>query len=462
MNIKEGLAFDDVLLVPIPSRVSSRKDTDISVQLTSSIRLSLPIISANMDTVTGSIMAITMAKLGGIGIIHRFCTIEEEAEEVARVKREQNIIIANPYTVSPEMTIAKVRELAEEKGVSGFPVVEGRKLVGIITRRDYMFESEMNKKVKDLMTRDLITAPKNISIEDAKRLLSKNKIEKLLLVDKLGELAGMITAKDIKLGESNAKVTKDKKGRLAVGAAIGITGDYKERAQKLVDAEADFIVVDVANGYLEKVSDVVRLLKKDYGIEVIAGNVVTKVGVSKLANAGADAVKIGIGPGGACLTRSVAGVGYPQLSAIMECSNTGVPIIADGGITKPADFAKAIAAGATAVMVGSLLAGTDESPGSIVTKENKSYKLYRGMASISAYAEKASKLNELFDIEGYTPEGTELLIEYKGSATKILLNLANGLRSAMTYINARNINEFQANASFVKLTPAGMKESKYA
>ena len=461
VEIKEGLTFDDVLLVPLLSHVGSRKETNTESNLTPRIKLSIPIVSANMDTVTGSYMAITMARLGGVGVIHRFNTIEEQVSEVTKVKRAQSVVIANPYTVSPDTTLANLKSISAEKGVSSFPVVKGKKLVGIITKRDYMFEKDDSKKVSELMTKDLITASFGISIEDAKKILAKEKVEKLLLVDKKNRLKGMITAKDIALSENSGNITKDKRGRLVVGGAVGIVGDYKERIKALVDADVDFIVVDVANGYLEKVAETVRYIKNNYDIDVIAGNVATKEGVVNLANAGADAVKIGIGPGGACLTRSVAGVGYPQLSAIMDCSNAGVPIIADGGIRKSADLAKAIAAGANTVMIGSLLAGTDESPGFIVTKENKNYKLYRGMASISAYADKTSKLNEIAEIEGYTPEGTEMLIEYRGSAVKIVNNLVNGLRSAITYLNARNLDEFRRNARFVRLTDAGKKESKY-
>jgi len=461
VEINEGLTFDDVLLVPLLSHVSSRKDTNTESNLTPRIKLSIPIVSANMDTVTGSYMAITMARLGGVGVIHRFNTIEEQVNEVTKVKRAQSVVITNPYTVSPDDTLANLKSISAEKGVSSFPVVKGKKLVGIITKRDYMFEKDDSKKVSELMSKDLITASFGISIEDAKKILAKEKVEKLLLVDKKNKLKGMITAKDIALSEESGNITKDKRGRLVVGGAVGIVGDYKDRIEALVDADVDFIVVDVANGYLEKVAETVRYIKNNYDIEVIAGNVATKEGVVNLAKAGADAVKVGIGPGSACLTRSVAGVGYPQLSAIMDCSNAGVPIIADGGIRKSADLAKAIAAGANTVMIGSLLAGTDESPGIIVTKENKNYKLYRGMASISAYADRASKLNEIIDIEGYTPEGTEMLVEYRGSAVKIVNNLVNGLRSAMTYLNARNLDEFRRNARFVRLTEAGKKESKY-
>ncbi len=458
--IKDAFTFDDVLLVPKVSKVSSRWGVDTSSYLTDKIKLNIPIVSSNMDTVTEHIMAISLAKAGGVGIIHRFNSIENEVIEITKVKREQNIVIEKPYVVSREMTIGKLRELVNEKKVTSFPVVQEGKLIGIITRRDFEFEEDLNKKVSDLMTRDVITAQKGISLEEAKRLLAKNKIEKLPLVDKSGNLIGMITSRDIKLLDGYSKASKDKKGRLIVGGSIGIGSDYLERAKSLIDAEADFIAVDVANGYLEKTADVVKEVKK-LGVEVIAGNVATKEGLLNLKKAGADCVKIGIGPGGACLTRPVAGVGYPQLSSILECANNGVKIIADGGINKSADFAKAIAAGSDTVMIGGLFAGTEESPGVVITKENVNYKFYRGMASINAYSDRALKTEEAADLEGYTPEGMEMLIPYKGSVLKIINNLLGGLRSSMTYLNADNIKEFQKNAQFVILTDSGRKESKY-
>ncbi len=461
MDIKKLITFDDVLLIPKVSKVSSRKDTDTSTHLTDTIELSIPIISANMDTVTEAGMAITIARLGGVGAIHRFNTIGKEAEEITKVKREQNVIIENPYCVSPYSTLRQLRELMNDKKVSGFPVVDGKRLVGIITRRDSQFESDEKKLVRDMMTKDVITAKKGTSIEEAKKILMKNKIEKLPLLDSKGNLVAMITSKDIKIADSYTSASRDKQGRLVVGGSVGIGEDYLERAKAIVDAGADFIIVDVANGYLEKTAGVVRNLKNKFPVDIIAGNVATKEGLLNLKRAGADCVKVGIGPGGACLTRPVAGVGYPQLSAIMECANNGLPIIGDGGISKSADFSKAIAAGADAVMIGGLLAGTDESPGSIVTKSNVNYKFYRGMASINAFADRSNKTNEEADLDGYTPEGTESLIAYKGSAVKIINNLVGGLRSAMTYLNARNVQELKKNASFVELTESGKKESKY-
>jgi IMP dehydrogenase len=458
--IRDAFTFDDVLLVPKVSGVNSRYMVDTSTNLTDNIKLNIPIISSNMDTVTEHIMAIAMSKAGGVGIIHRFNSIENEVLEVTKVKREQNIIIEKPYTVSKDTTLEKLRELSFEKKVKSFPVVENKKLVGIVTRRDFEFEENPNLKIEDIMTKDVITGYTKISLEQAKTIMNKNKIEKLPLIDKEGRLTGMVTSRDVKLLEGYSKASKDKNGRLIVGGSIGIGSDYMERAKALINAEADFIVVDVANGYLDKTADVVRKIKK-LGVDVIAGNVATRSGVLNLKRAGADCIKIGIGPGGACLTRPVAGVGYPQLSAILDCSNSGVRIMADGGISKSADFSKAIAAGADTVMVGGLLAGTDESPGVIITKENVNYKFYRGMASINAFSDKASKTDESVDLEGYTPEGTETLIQYKGSVTKIVNNLVGGLRSAMTYLNAKNIAEFRKNAEFVLLTDSGKRESKY-
>lgn len=458
--LTDKFTFDDVLLVPKVSSVSSRWQVDTSSYLTDKIKLSIPVVSSNMDTVTEHIMAIAMAKAGGAGIIHRFNSIESEALEISKVKREQNIVIEKPYVVSKDMTIGKLRELTNETKVSSFPVVERGKLVGIITRRDFEFEESLGRKVGELMTKDVITSHRGISLEDAKRTMAKNKIEKLPLIDKEGALTGMITSKDIKLLDGYSKASKDRNGRLIVGGSIGIGSDYLERAKALRDADADFIVVDVANGYLEKTASVVKEVKK-LGLEVIAGNVATREGLLSLKRAGADCVKIGIGPGGACLTRPVAGVGYPQLSAIIECANNGVRIVADGGIGKSADFAKAIAAGSDTVMIGGLFAGTDESPGIIITKENVNYKFYRGMASINAYADRSLKTEEAADLEGYTPEGAETLIPYRGSVLKILNNLMGGLRSSMTYLNAKNIGELQKNAEFVLLTDSGKRESKY-
>ncbi len=458
--VEDKFTFDDVLLIPRVSSVNSRWQVDTSTYITDKIKLNIPLVSSNMDTVTEHIMAIAMAKVGGVGIIHRFNSIENEVLEITRVKREQNIIIEKPYVVGKDFTIEELRNLVTEKKVTSFPVVDKGKLIGIITRRDFEFEENQKKKVNELMTKDVITAHKGISLNDAKQLMYKNKIEKLPLVDKEGNLTGMITSKDVKLLDGYSKASKDKNGRLIVGGSIGIGNDYLERAKALIGAETDFIVVDVANGYLNKTADVVKSVKK-LGVSVIAGNVATKEGVLNLKKAGADCVKIGIGPGGACLTRPVAGVGYPQLSAIIECAKNGVNIIADGGISKSGDFAKAIAAGADAAMIGGLFAGTDESPGVVITKENTNYKFYRGMASINAFSDRALKTEESADLEGYTPEGTETLIPYKGSVLKIVNNLVGGLRSSMTYLNSSNLAEFRKNAEFVLLTDSSKRESKY-
>ncbi len=461
MEIKNAVTFDDVLLVPRVSKVYSRKSVDTSTHITDSLKLNVPILSSNMDTVTESSMAIAVAKAGGVGVIHRFNTIEAEADEITKVKREQNIVIEKPYTVTKDYTLSRLLALTTDKGVSSFPVVEGKKLVGMITRRDFQFEENGAKTVGELMTKDVITATKGVSLDDAKLIMQKGKVDKLPLVDKNMTLLGMITARDIMLYDGYSNASKDRKGRLMVGASIGIGSDYMDRVIGLVKAEADFIVIDVANGYLEKVADTVKEIKKRFDIGVIAGNVATKDGVLNLKRAGADAIKVGIGPGGACLTRPVAGVGYPQLSAIMECSRAGIPVIADGGIKKSADLSKAIAGGAAAAMIGGMFAGTDESPGAIVTKENKNYKFYRGMASVNAYSDRAVRIDEAVDLEGYTPEGTERLVLYNGSVVKIINNLVGGLRSAMTYLNSRNLKEFRKNARFVGLTEAGKKESKY-
>jgi len=465
MKIEDDeFTFDDVLIIPKTASgagPSSRKDVSTAVQLTDTVRLKIPLISANMDTVTEASMAITMARLGGVGVIHRFNSTAEEAEEIRKVKRAQSVIIENPYFIGPDASLGELKSLMIEKGVTSFPVLKGRKLVGIVTKRDYYFEKNLKMKVADIMTRGVVTARKNTTIGEAERILGKNKIEKLPLVDSNGNLTGMMTSRDIGIAESYSDASKDGKGRLLVGASIGISGDYRERLDGVVDAGADFIVIDVANGYLTKTSDTVKYVKKSYDIDVIAGNVATKDGVLNLKRAGADCIKIGIGPGSACLTRPVAGVGYPQLSAIINCSGLGVPIIADGGMNKSADMAKAMAGGASAVMIGGLIAGTDESPGSIVSKSGSNYKFYRGMASVNAYANRSARTGEEVDVGEYTPEGTEALIPYRGSAAKIVKDMIGGLRSAMTYVNAYDLREFQAGASFVRLTEAGRKESKY-
>ncbi len=468
MDIREGLTFDDVLLIPKRSAIVSRKDTDLRTKLSRDINLNIPIVSANMDTVTEANMAIALAREGGIGIIHRFMSVEQQVEEVKKVKRSESIIIEQPYTIAPDNTVNDAREMMKKFGVSGLLVVdEDNKLIGIVTRRDVEFESE-NKKVLNIMTKSVIKAKYGISIEDAKDLLHKHRIEKLPLVDEKGRVKGLITAKDIKKMEEHPLASKDKKGRLLVGAAVGVKGDFMERTEALLDAEVDAIVVDIAHGHSENAINAMKMIKKAFpNCELIAGNVATAEGTKDLINAGADAVKVGVGSGSICITRIVTGSGVPQLTAIMDCAKVakdyGVPIIADGGIRNSGDITKALAAGASTVMIGSLLAGTDESPGVGITKNGKRYKIYRGMASFYAsLGRKIREEGELImseDLNDYVPEGVEALVDYKGSVIDILRHLTGGLRSGLSYCGAKNIEELQKNAIFIKMTTAGYIES---
>jgi IMP dehydrogenase len=465
VEIREGLSFDDVLLVPKRNTFGSRKNIELKSQLTKKIRLNLPIVSANMDTVTEAEMAIAMANAGGIGIIHRFNTIDEEVEQVRKVKRKSSYIIKDPYTVTPDTTVEEIRKLIEEKGVSGFPVVNGRKLVGMVTRRDVKF-AEPGKKAKEIMTpkRDLVVAYsyKKPTSKDFIDLFKKYKIEKIPIVDKHFNLVALVAAKDIE-GLSNVQVSKSKDGTLLVGAAIGTKNDAVERARRLIDAGADVLVLDVAHGHSDSVIELLKRIKKEFDIEVIAGNVATKEGTEDLIAAGADAVKVGIGPGHVCTTRLVAGVGVPQLSAIMDAYSTakeyGVPIIGDGGINTSGDIVKALAAGASTVMIGSLFAGTDETPGYLIIRNNRKFKLFRGMSSVSANIKKREIENSSFDPIEIVGEGIETFVPYKGSVSDILVQLANGIRSGLSYCGARNIEELRRNAEFVKLAPGGRKES---
>ncbi|GIU71920.1 MAG: inosine-5'-monophosphate dehydrogenase [Candidatus Nitrosocaldaceae archaeon] len=468
MDIREGLTFDDVLLIPKRSGVISRKHTDLSTRLSRNISLNLPIISANMDTVTESNMAIALAREGGIGIIHRFMTVEQQVEEVEKVKRSESIVIEQPYTISPSNTVADAKTIMKKFGVSGLLVVDKEgKLVGIVTRRDVQFESD-NKKINNIMTKSVIKAKYGISIDEAKELLHKHRIEKLPLVDEKNRVKGLITAKDINKMEEYPLASKDKKGRLLVGAAVGVKGDFMERTEALLEAGADAIVVDIAHGHSENAINAMRMIKKAFpDCELIAGNVATAEGTKDLIDAGADAVKVGVGSGSICITRIVTGSGVPQLTAIMDCAKVAkeydVPIIADGGIRNSGDITKALAAGASSVMVGSILAGTDESPGVSITKNGKRYKIYRGMASFYAalgrkYREEGG-LSMEEDLNDYVPEGVEALVEYKGSVIDIIRHLAGGLRSGLSYCGARNIIELQKNATFIKMTTAGYIES---
>lgn len=466
--ITDALTFDDVLLVPKRSPVRSRRDVDLSTNLSKNIKLNIPIVSANMDTVTESAMAISMAHNGGIGIIHRFMPIERQVEEVQKVKRAESVIIEHPYTTGPNATMADAKRMMQEKGVNGLLVVDAKgRLLGILTARDLLFESNESRRVSELMTpmEKLHTARAGASIDDARQLLRKYKIEKVPLVDEEGYLRGLITSKDMVTLAERPQACKDSKGQLIVGAAVGIREGYLDRARALVDAGVDVIVVDVAHGHSEWVLEVVRKLKKELGgVDVIAGNVATPEGTKDLIAAGADAVKVGIGSGSICITRIVTGAGVPQLTAVMECAEAAralnVPIIADGGIRNSGDITKALAAGASSVMIGSMLAGTDESPGVTVMRNGRKYKLHRGMASVGASLKRGTPESEddsaLLD---YVAEGIEAFVPYRGNSHEIIAQLAGGIRSGLSYCGARTLAELRQNASFVRLTQAALSES---
>lgn len=469
MEIKEGLTFDDVLLVPKYSNITTRSQTDLSTKLSKNISLNIPLISANMDTVTESAMAIAMAREGGIGIIHRFLTVEEEVEEVLKVKRSASVMIENPYTISPDQSAKDAINYMHEKGVSGLLVVKDSELAGILTHRDVMFESQSNKLVRDIMTKDVITAKPGITIIEAKETLRQHRIEKLPLVDDKGIIRGLITSKDITHNEDYPNASKDKKGRPLVGAAVGVKGDFMERTEALLNADADAIVVDIAHGHSENAINTIRNIKKAFpNCELIAGNVATARGAEDLIKAGVDAVKVGVGSGSICITRVITGSGVPQLTAVYDCAQIGkkyeVPIISDGGTRTSGDLTKALAAGASTVMVGSLFGGTDESPGSFVMKNGKRYKIYRGMASFYAALGRKSKetgnvaVNE--DLNDYVAEGVEAMVPYKGTVTDIIKQLAGGVRSGLSYCGAHTIPQMQQNAEFIKMSRAGFAESQ--
>jgi len=465
--IKKGFTFDDLLLVPAKSEVLPAT-VNVSTNLTSHIKLNTPVISAAMDTVTESSMAIAMAREGGMGIIHKNLSIEEQANEVNNVKRSETGVIANPICLKPTDNISRAYELAEQYGIGGFPVVSNRKLVGIITNRDIRFENDLNKKVKDLMTpkERLITAQFDIDIEDAKRLLHQNRIEKLLLINEKEELAGMITVKDILKKISYPNAATDSKGRLLVGAGIGVAGDFLERAQEMVKNGADVLVIDTAHGHHVNILNAIKTIRKHLNIDIIAGNIATASAARTLIDAGVNAIKVGIGPGSICTTRVVAGVGVPQLSAIMDCyeeaQKAGIPVIADGGIKYSGDIVKAIAAGANCVMLGSLLAGTDESPGEYIIYNGRRFKSYRGMGSIASM-KKGSKdryfQDNASDSNKFVAEGIEGMVPYKGPLKDFLYQLIGGLRAGMGYCGAGTINELIEKAEFVEITSAGLKES---
>lgn len=467
VNIKEGLTFDDVLLIPQESSILP-SNTDLTTYLTKNIKLSIPIISAAMDSVTESSMAIAMARQGGIGIIHKNLPIEVQASEVNIVKKSESGMISNPITISPNQDLHEVLAIMARYKISGLPVTVENKLVGILTNRDLRFETNLNLQVKDIMTKDnLVTAQEGISLESAKALLHKYRIEKLPILSHNGDLVGLITIKDIKKAIEYPDSAKDDKGRLRVGAAIGPTGDSLERLEALVHAGVDVVTVDTAHGHSKNVIEAVKEIKKCYPkVDLIAGNIATAEACEALIKAGADAVKVGIGPGSICTTRIVTGIGVPQLTAISDAVSVAqkydIPVIADGGIKYSGDMVKALAFGADAIMLGSLLAGVEESPGETILYQGRTYKMYRGMGSIGAM--KCGSKDRYFqsNVENenkFVPEGIEGRVPYRGSLSSNIYQMVGGIKSGMGYIGASSIPELQKRAKFVKISASGLKES---
>jgi len=423
-----------------------------------------------MDTVTESSMAIALAREGGIGIIHRFMTIQDQVDEVLRVKRSESVMIEQPYTIPIDSTIKQAKKMMQGYGVSGLLVEKDKKLVGIVTKRDILFERNFENNVSEVMSKDVVFAELGTTIDEAKEILHKNKIEKLPIIDKDEHIVGLITSKDILKMEQYPNASKDKKGHLMAGAAVGVKGDYLERTEALLEAGADVIVVDIAHGHSENAINCVRQIKKGFkNCELIAGNVATGNGAEDLIKAGVDAVKVGVGSGSICITRVITGSGVPQLTAIVDsvqtANNYDVPVISDGGIRNSGDVTKALAAGSSSIMIGSLLGGTDESPGKTLVKNGKKYKIYRGMASFYAslgrrYREEGAQVVDSDDLNDYVPEGVEAMVPYKGSVVEIVRQLVGGLRSGLSYCGAKNISEMQKNAEFIRITSAGYIESQ--
>ena len=464
----EGLTFDDILLVPEKSAILP-KEVDVSTKFSRNIDINIPLVSAAMDTVTESRLAIAIAREGGIGIIHKNMSIEEQAEEVDKVKRSESGVIVEPISLSPEKSVGEAIELMVKYHISGIPIVNKEKrLVGILTNRDIRFLEEEDKRLKiaEIMTKEnLITAPLGTTLEEAKKILHKNRIEKLPIVNKNFILKGLITIKDIEKVEKFPNACKDAKGRLRVGAAVGVSRDTLESVDALVKAKVDVIVVDTAHGHSTRVIEVIKEIKRNFDIELVGGNVATFEGAESLIKAGIDALKVGIGPGSICTTRVVAGVGVPQVSAIQECKRAAkeyhIPLIADGGIKYSGDITKALAVGADSVMIGSLFAGTEESPGEVVLYKGRSYKEYRGMGSIGAM-KKGSKdryFQEEAEDDKLVPEGIEGRVSYKGPLSACVYQLLGGVRSGMGYCGVKNIKELQGKTKFVQITSAGLRES---
>ncbi|MCZ8374266.1 MAG: IMP dehydrogenase [Beijerinckiaceae bacterium] len=475
--IPEALTFDDVLMRPGHSEVLP-SETDLRSRITKSIAVNLPIISSAMDTVTEARLAIAMAQAGGLGVIHRNLTPEQQADEVRQVKRFESGIVMNPVTVSPDATLGEALSIMHAKGINGLPVVvnggvgqssKAGKLVGILTHRDVRFAEAMDQPVRELMTKheNLVTVREDVTQEEARRLFHRHRIEKLLVVDTDYHCVGLLTVKDIEKAKLNPNACKDEQGRLRVAAATTTGEDGFRRSELLIDAGVDLVVVDTAHGHSQKVLDAVRRIKKlSNAVQVVAGNVATAAGARALIDAGADAIKVGIGPGSICTTRIVAGVGVPQLSAIMEAAEEankdGIPVIADGGIKFSGDLAKALAGGASVAMIGSLLAGTDESPGEVFLYQGRSYKAYRGMGSLGAMARGSADRYfqaEIKDTMKLVPEGIEGQVPYKGPVANVVHQLAGGLKAAMGYVGAKTIAEFQEKAEFIRISSAGLRES---
>ena len=463
---KKGYTFDDVLLVPQKSKILP-KDTILNTRLTKDIELNIPVISAAMDTVTGEHMAISMAREGGSGVIHKNCTIELQKSMVDKVKRSESGMILKPVTIGPSHTINEAKKIMTEFRISGLPVIDDEKLVGIITNRDIRFHVEGNLEVSACMTtNDLVTVPLNTSLEDAEELLHKHRIEKLLVVDDTGELAGLITVKDIKKKQQFPNACKDRNGRLRVLAAVGVSGDTLERVKELISVEVDAIVVDTAHGHSKGVLDTISNLKsQNSDLSIIGGNIATGYGAKALIDAGADCVKVGIGAGASCTTRIVAGVGVPQLTAIMEAvevaKKENIPVIADGGLRYSGDIAKALAAGADSIMLGSVLAGMDESPGETILYEGRQYKTFRGMGSLGAMEEGSGDryFQEETDNKKLVPEGIEGMVPYRGPVKNTIHQLTGGIRSSMGYCGCKTIEEFGDKSEFIEITAAGVRES---
>jgi len=466
-NIRLALTFDDVLLQPAESQVLPHQ-VDVSSKLTRNLKVPTPLVSSAMDTVTEARMAIAMAQEGGIGIIHKNFTPELQAREVARVKKHESGMVTEPVTIEPSAPLSKALELMKQHGINGIPVVEGKKLVGIVTSRDVRFEKNVSQRVDQMMTKKLVTAREGVQQHEAIDLLHKNRIEKLLVVNEAFELKGLMTVKDVEKRKTHPNAAKDARERLLVGAAVGVSGDREARIDALLKAGCDVIVIDTAHGHSRGVIDAIRDTRKNFkqAFELVAGNVATFEATKALIEAGVDGVKVGIGPGSICTTRIVAGIGVPQVTAIDDCARaaegTGVPIIADGGIKHSGDIVKAIAAGASTVMIGSLFAGTEEAPGDTILYQGRSYKLYRGMGSLGAMRQGSKDRyfqGGVQDPGKLVPEGIEGRVPYKGSVGMNVFQLVGGLRSGMGYTGSKNIEELQKRATFVQITSAGLKES---